>query len=593
MEPSQSIAPDTPTTVEPNHALSQETPPSTPLRASHLRRFRFLYLGILLLLLLVFVPPLVNVGRFQRRIATSIGNSLGRPVHLDSVSLTLLPLPGFTITNLVVGEDPAFGFEPIIRANSVRATLRLSSLWRRQVEFSTISFSEPSVNLAHAANGQWNIESILLRASRIETAPTAQRRAGPTPRFPYIEATGARLNIKQEQEKLPFSLVDADFALWLPDPHQWHLRLRARPNRTDTNVSDTGTIELEATLGAAPSLNQVPLNMQGQWRDAQLGEASRVLLGHDAGWRGQMNISANIRGTFGESAITTQLRLIGARPADFVPEQPISTEVECFATATGLFHAFEDLRCSWPPATSPQTPAIALTGTIPDVHRIRESSLQIGTPGIPGSTLVSWLRAISQHVPESLAVKGTLTGSLSYGIADQKSKRNQADAIAYPWHGELTLANAALSVGSNTRNAPAPLISGDVHLQSADLLPAPRHRRASTPINAPNRGFVLAPTPLLLGGHDPAVLTGHLDDSGYSMHLTGNATAPRLAALAQALPPLGDGLLAAVPPNHPANTPFHIDLIATRSWGGQQVWQDNSAREGQPAPSVRRRHVHR
>ncbi|HMF63085.1 MAG TPA: AsmA family protein, partial [Edaphobacter sp.] len=138
--------------------------PPSPLRrrSSHLRRFRFLYLGVVTLLLLIFVPPLVNLGRYQRRVATSIGNSLGRPVHLDRVSLTLLPLPGFTIENLVVGEDPAFGSEPIIRANSVHATLRFSSLWRPHVEFSTISFTDPSVNLVHAADGRWNIEGVLL-----------------------------------------------------------------------------------------------------------------------------------------------------------------------------------------------------------------------------------------------------------------------------------------------------------------------------------------------------------------------------------------------------------------------------------------------
>src|ERR1044072_7929959 len=93
-------------------------PPSPLTRPSHLRRFRFLYLSIVIVLLLAFLPPLVNLGGYQRRMATSIGNSLGRPVHLDRVSLTLLPLPGFTIENLVVGEDPAFGVEPIIRANS-------------------------------------------------------------------------------------------------------------------------------------------------------------------------------------------------------------------------------------------------------------------------------------------------------------------------------------------------------------------------------------------------------------------------------------------------------------------------------------------
>ena len=57
-------------------------------------------------------PPLLNVGRYQRRIVTSMSESLGRPVHLDKVTLHLLPMPGFTLDNFVVSEDPAFGNEP-------------------------------------------------------------------------------------------------------------------------------------------------------------------------------------------------------------------------------------------------------------------------------------------------------------------------------------------------------------------------------------------------------------------------------------------------------------------------------------------------
>lgn len=570
--------------MDPPAGEPSNAPKPARTRRGHLRRFCFLYGGIAVLVLLFFLPPLVNVSRYQRRIATSIANSIGRPVHFDRISLTLLPLPGFTIDNLVVGEDPAFGYEPIIRANSVRATLRLSSLWRRRVEFSTISFTDPSVNLVHAANGQWNIEGILLHASQIETAPTAQRRAGAAPRFPYIEATGARLNIKQEQEKLPFSLVEAEFALWLPDPHQWHLRLRARPTRTDSNASDTGIIELETTLGAAPSLSQTPLNLEGQWRNAQLGEATRVLFGHDAGWRGQMNLAIHIRGTFGESAISTRLQLMDARPADFIPEKPLTTEAECFATATGIFHAFEDLRCSWPPASSSQTPSIVLTGDIPNVHLPREASIQITAPKIPGSTLLTWLRATNSTIPQNLVIGGTLTGTVTYGALDPVPQ-DQATSSPNQWQGQLALEGAAVTTGE----AKTPLLSGDIHLASPTHLPLP-HPRSAASTTTPKQGFTLDPVLLQLGGHDPALLSGHLDSAGYTLHLSGMATLARLTTFAQAFPPLGKGLLEALATTSPAAVPFHIDLTATRPWKGTQIWQDNSAKTSKPAKTSQRRH---
>ena len=66
------------------------------------RRWVVILCVVVALLLLFFTPPLVNVNRLKRRIATSISASLGRPVQLDHVTLHLLPVPGFTLQNFVV-----------------------------------------------------------------------------------------------------------------------------------------------------------------------------------------------------------------------------------------------------------------------------------------------------------------------------------------------------------------------------------------------------------------------------------------------------------------------------------------------------------
>jgi AsmA protein len=563
-----------PTNAENREAHENPDARLTPRRrvAAHLRRFWLAYACLLILLGLALLPPLININRFQRRITTSIGGSLGRPVHLDRVSMSLFPLPGFTVENLVVDEDPAFGSEPIIRANNVRATLRLSSLWRRRVEFSTISFTEPSVNLVHTLAGKWNIEDVLLQASRIEAAPTAQTSAGSAPRFPYIEATGARLNFKQEQEKLPFSLIDSEFALWSPDPNQWRLRLRARPTRTDTSVSDSGAIELEATLGRGDSLARIPLNLEGQWHDAPLGEASRVLTGRDAGWRGNMAISANIRGTIGESAVTTRLRLIGARRADFVPQQPVSAEVECFATATAIFHSFQDLRCSWPPDAAAGAPTIALTGEIPDIRRIDTASVQLGTSGIPASTLLSWLRVATPGIADDVSASGKLTGSFVY---DGASVRR--------WEGQLTLHDAGLTTAAT---GAASLLTGNVSLRTAANPVADAHRRFNHAATAPV-ALALSSNGVALGGPEPATLDGRIDGDGYTLHLAGPTTASQLEELGRAFPSMAPTLTTAISTNR-GPAPFRIDLSLAHDWGGPQVWHDASAH--QPPIETARKH---
>ena len=554
--------------TDPTYAEAAETRQGRGGRLRHL-----IYVGVALFVLglLVVLPPLINVNRFQRRIAASIGGSLGRPVHLDRVTFNLLPLPGFTLENLVVGEDPAFGMEPIIRANSVRATLRISSLWRKRVEFSTISFTEPSVNLVRAANGKWNLESILLQAARIEAAPTVQVKAGPAPRFPYIEATGARLNLKQGQEKTPLSLTEAEFALWLPNPQEWHVRLQARPSRTDTSVSDAGVVRLEGTLGRAASLGEVPLNLQGEWRNAPLGDASKVLVGRDAGLRGEGTLTATARGTVGKSAVQARLRLDDTRRADFVPTRTLSVDMECLGTATGAFRAFEGVRCSWPPVGS-GAQTFALAGSLPDIRRPRLATVSLGTSGVAASTLLDWLRIASAKVPTDVTAGGAMTGSVSY----------QPEA-ASPWDGEVLVTDASLT---SRQAGPGSLVDGDIRLRSVAQTTEPRGRRRGTAAVS-GSAFVLAPVSLALGGKEPAVLEGRADAAGYTLHLVGMVTAQRLLAFGAALPQLGDGLDEVVPTNRAAG-PFRVDLVAMRPWGGAQVWRENSVSGVRGRRGVRR-----
>ncbi len=59
--------------------------------------------AVVLLVLAVLLPPLVNIGRYQRIIAASISRSIGRPVHMSSVTLRLLPLPNFELSDFLGG----------------------------------------------------------------------------------------------------------------------------------------------------------------------------------------------------------------------------------------------------------------------------------------------------------------------------------------------------------------------------------------------------------------------------------------------------------------------------------------------------------
>ena len=127
---------------------------------------------LVLFLMAIFLPPLINLGKYRRRITASMSEALGRPVYVGGMQLRLLPMPGIVMSDLTVDEDSAFGSEPALHATSVIASLRITSLWRGRLEVSRISLDDANLNLVRNASGEWSLGSILLRASQIPNAPT-------------------------------------------------------------------------------------------------------------------------------------------------------------------------------------------------------------------------------------------------------------------------------------------------------------------------------------------------------------------------------------------------------------------------------------
>ena len=536
-----------------------------PLSQGSRRRILTAIAVLVLLGLMAVLPPLVNVNRYRRRIATSISTSLGRPVHLDSVTLTLLPTPGFVLTNFVVDEDPAFGFEPVIRANTVRATLRIRSLWQRRVEFSKISLTEPSLNLVHSAAGQWNIESILVQASRMPVIPTEATHDDHLQRFPYIEATGARVNFKDGLEKKPLALTDAEFALWLPEPGRWRVRLEAHPTRTDTAATDTGVLKLEGTLGKAATLGEVPVDLTAEWQAVPLGAASWILAGRDAGLRGDMTLRAHLAGILGNAALTTRLELRRLRRSDFVPARTLDVDLACKAQARDALHRFEDIACTWP--TPDGAGGLTVTGALADArHPVVSADLDATWTNIPASALLDTLRVATDHIAPGLHAAGTFSGVLH--CCEQSGETAS---------GSVSGANLRLTLDTSK-----PLLD---HADLTGLLDAGT--------------LTLEPLSLDLGEPDPATLTVSADRVALHMHLSGSALRSRLTALAQALPPFGEGLdtaLRAIPQTPPSagphpvpasETPLHLDLTAAHPWDAPQLW--TQAVPTRTKPGIRRR----
>ena len=515
------------------------------------KRSKRLLLAILALLVLGLVlPPSITLKRFHARIQGAITQAVGLPVTIGEVTLRLFPEPGFNLANLVIGDDPALSAEPMLRADEVTATLRLTSLWRGRLEIGKLSFKYPSMNLVRGPDGRWNIESLLEQVRKIPTAPTAKPRPESRPRFPYIEASGGRINFKFGQEKKVYALNEADFALWLASENEWRIRLAARPVRTDANLSDTGTLRLNGSFQRAYNLRATPLQLRLELQRAQLGQLTYLVYGRDRGWRGTANASLTLSGTPADLKIGADASVDDFRRYDILSGEALRLEAHCsaaFSTATELL---SEISCR-----SPLGPGTVLAGGSAQVLlRPARYDFSVTAEDIPAQALVVLVRHVKKDLPPDLSASGLVDATLAMRTRDEGKPF---------WAGSGT--TSSLQLRSSTLGRPLTLspmtflLDGPGAEQvipangSGKRVPAPRRVFSQTVVS-------LQPFTVPLGGLAPVRADAWFSSSGYSLQLQGDALAQRLVQVARGL-----GLRA---PQAPTAGTAKIDLEIAGSWFG-------------------------
>lgn len=525
--------------------------------SQHSRRKRLGFLlasaaVLAILLAIVIVPPLISISRYKNSITRLVAASMGRPVHLSSVELRLLPRPGFVMTDLSVDEDPAFGAEPILHANTVTASFRLLSLWRGRLEISSISVDEASVNLVRNAEGRWNLDA-LLRSAPARSSNAAQGKAPP---FPYLEATDSRINLKNGLEKLPYSFVNADVSLWQEDPGDWRLRLRAQPARTDVSLdlADTGVVRLEARLRRAPSQHETPIHLELEWREAQLGQLSRLILGSDPGWRGDLTGELQLDGTPEAAQVKTRLKASGVHRAEFAPADPMDFDANCTFLYRYDARSIENLGCDSP---------------LGDGHIHMDGDLPANGPGklavqiqkVPVSAGLDALRTLRSGIDESLEAHGTISGQLAYDpaatanpapplppiartSAHKQPSRAHAPPRLGPLQGSLTVNDLRLNGGGFSQP-----------IQVAKIALEPENAQSAQPQG------LLGTFTFPAGAPAPVAVAVNLAPGGYQFSLHGSASVARLRELAHVAGFADDAVLADL-----AGDPATLDLNVAGPW---------------------------
>lgn len=265
--------------------------------------WRVIVLAGALVLLSVGLTGMLRLSRVHRFLTARLEAAFGRPVEVRAFDIRLLG--GFRIeaNSITVGEDPQFGYEYFLRAESLSAGMRWRSLLRGKFEFGTLSFTRPSLNLARGADGHWNLERWLppppQSAQPAGSGASEPGAAGPMPppppgRLYRIEVDGGRINFKNGADKSPFALVEVRGALDQETPGRWRVDLEARPLRATVALQEAGTIRLRGRI-AGTSARLQPAELSLTWEKASLADALRLMRGRDSGVRGSLGVEITAR----------------------------------------------------------------------------------------------------------------------------------------------------------------------------------------------------------------------------------------------------------------------------------------------------------
>jgi uncharacterized protein involved in outer membrane biogenesis len=400
--------------------FTETIPRAAPVKPAPSRQTHASALWIKRIIALVVVLAIVSGGisiaiqhtGLRNVLTARLQSAFGRPVEVGSYDFSLLDGLALEAHSVTVGEDPHFGQEYFLRADSIAVRLRWLSLLRGRIEFGTLSLNRPSLNLVRNSGGDWNLTQWLPQpgvrpALRIPFGPAFP--SSPL-RFRRIEVDGGRINFKNGDEKLPFAFVDVRGTVETDRPGRWRVNLDATPWRAAVIMQQAGTIHLWGDLGGTSSRLR-PAALDISWSDASISDVLRLASGNDDGIRGALalQMSARTREQDGTWDIQTHAQLQQVHRWDLAvrPDTPSLS-----VTA----------RTNWTPATS----AIEFTDLgLETPHSNAHASGQllwnrVGSPSVEQSPpvelalssvvdagdLLPWLRAFHSGVAGNLAVTG-------------------------------------------------------------------------------------------------------------------------------------------------------------------------------------------
>jgi hypothetical protein len=379
------------------------------------RALKWLGIGCAVVLVAGMAAPFLGANRYAEQIRSGLEAALGRRVEFGDVHLNLFRGPGFTVSKVVVYEDPAFGREPFAYVESMEARARLWPLLLGRLEFASLRLEDTSVNLTRVETGPataWSFTK-LLRRTKFDALPALHVRSG-------------RINFKFGDTKSVFYIMGADLDISPPASAAggWQVEFSGEPARTDRPARGFGSFTAAGVWSPGGKLD---LNVQLE-RSA-ISEMISLIYGRDIGVHGVVTARAHLAGPLANLHINGAMNIEDVHRWDLLPQHGTGWPFE-FEGRLNL--PAEQLEIDSHSAAK-EAPPLAVHFRVADYLSHPHWGLGLNWNRFQIEPLMQLARHLGAQLPDGLRMAGTLDGVIGY--AEQGN-----------WQGQLAFQDAAVTI---------------------------------------------------------------------------------------------------------------------------------------------------
>jgi AsmA protein len=421
--------------------------------------YAFLTLG-----LAAWYVPKISAERYREPIHSALERALGRKVAMGEIRFQILPLPGFTVNDVVVDEDPSVGPEPAAYIGVLRARPKIAALLGGPLEFASVDLETAYINLTRvespATGVRWNFSS--LTRSRLPSS------------FPSVHLISGRVNFKFGDNKSIFYLLDTDIDLWPPSApaRPWDLRIHAQPARTDRPARGFGSFIARGQWRPSDS----SLTLDVQLEKSELGDMVTLFAGRETGLLGHIRGDAHLSGPIGRVGIAARLFVDDIHGWNQTPPGG-----SAWPLAIGGFIDVPGQIVEIRTTTTGRESPIDIRYRLTDYLARPRWAVNATFSRLPMSPLVTTARNLGLPIPADMNYEGTAEGAVGYSMPVTPGDLPR-------WDGEIRIADSTLSVGNT-----------------------PPLRSASADLRFDGAGITLSPTVVENDAHESATLSGSFD----------------------------------------------------------------------------------